>query len=332
MNGRRVTPTARLVWSGDPVLQRDEWLAVRRQGIGSSDAAKIVCPSKWGTALDVYASKLPDAPDDNAGEAALWGTLLEDVVAREWARRTGLRVSRIGVVEHVDAPWMKASVDRRVHGCQPGGCPLEVKTRNQWTEGRWRDDIPDDVLAQLQWQLGVTGWDHGHVACLIGGQRLSIFDVPADEDVQALVVTEAQAVWKAVEDGTPPPIDLDAVDRRVADAFDRLIGHLEGSHEVDPVQGLRFLDEYVTARNAESAAKAAKERAGAALAVLAEGHDTALINQVVAWTRKPQNREHTDIALLRELAPEIADQVVSKNPTRPVLRIAPAFDPREKAS
>ena len=119
------------------VLDRHGWLSIRRKGIGGSDAAKVLGLSKWGGPLTVFLDKTGRLPmeDDEPSEAAYWGTTLEDVVAREFSKRTGLRVQRRNAMfHHPDHPWMIANVDRVIVGSNRG---LECKTVSAFKADEW---------------------------------------------------------------------------------------------------------------------------------------------------------------------------------------------------
>ena len=77
------------------MTDRETFLEIRRHGIGGSDVAAILGLSKFRTALDVFNDKTEKAAPQEETEAMHWGTLLEDVVAKEFAARTGLKVQRI---------------------------------------------------------------------------------------------------------------------------------------------------------------------------------------------------------------------------------------------
>src|ERR1700759_1282691 len=155
---RRITPTAVRMLPAD--ADRATWLAERRNGIGSSDVAAILGVSDYNTAVHVWHDKRGTLVDD-AGEAALWGHLLEEPVAREWARRHRSVVQRVGLVAHVDEPWRRATLDRQVLECPMDRtvrtrCALEVKCRSAFKANRWKSDVPDDVLAQTVWRMAGT--------------------------------------------------------------------------------------------------------------------------------------------------------------------------------
>lgn len=261
------TPTSVLV--SDAAPQSDEWYAQRRRGITATDVPKILGVSRYGNAYSVWLDKLGRGIEDAAeSKAAKWGRLLEDEVARDWARQRGARIQPIGTLAHVGRRWQLASLDRLTLRCpdgDPGGCPLEVKTRNAWDGENWRSDVPDDVLAQTHSQMVVTGFDHVHVAALIGGQDDREFRVDLDPALAALVLEESERVWAHVQAGTPPAVDADALLVKVLDA-----AHPDRKGEVYADRGkVRDLVlRYDTAHADMKAAEERKEQARAGLVAL----------------------------------------------------------------
>jgi putative phage-type endonuclease len=254
-----VTPSGVLVYEGDP--HTDAWFATRRRGITATDIPKILDLSEYGTTRHVWLDKQGLAPDDDGeSEAARWGTVLEGPVADEWARRNGCEVAPVGILAHCDRRWMLASLDRIVLDCplDAGPCGLEVKTRSAFVAGKWSMDVPDDVLAQVQWGLEVSGFDHMHVAALIGGQRLTDFVVWRDSDVIAYLKDAAERLWGQVGSREMPDCAPTAALGRLLDAMhpDR-----DGDVEVERATADALVAEYLDAVQAAKDAEAAKERA-----------------------------------------------------------------------
>ena len=192
-------------------LPREEWLEVRKRGIGSSDAAAAVglCPYK--SPLELWLEKtgrtsaveVPPGQDD----PRYWGTLLEPLVAVAYMQRTDRRVRKVNaVLQHPTFPFMLANIDREVVGC-PEVQVLECKTAGEFGARLWRDGVPEYVQLQVQHQLAVTGKDVVDVAVLLCGQALEIHRIHRDEAVIArLVVLEAR-FWEYVVQDLPPPAD-----------------------------------------------------------------------------------------------------------------------------
>lgn len=187
-------------------LDREEWLEQRRQGIGGSDAAKVLGVSRWGGPLSVYLEKKGLYIPDDPGEPAYWGTVLEDVVAREFEKRSGLRVQRQNkIFTHPDYPWMLANIDRRIVGQKKG---LECKTASNFMGDEWEgDELPDAYYIQIQHYMAVMGWEACWVACLIGGQRYVQKEVQRNPELINTIIEKEREFWEEhfLKD-VPPPV------------------------------------------------------------------------------------------------------------------------------
>lgn len=76
-------------------MSRDEWLIERRKGIGGSDASIILGLNKWKTPFELWLDKTGQVPvSESQSEAAYFGSLLEDIVAKEFEIRSGKKVRR----------------------------------------------------------------------------------------------------------------------------------------------------------------------------------------------------------------------------------------------
>lgn len=247
------TPTGVLLYDGPP--KEDGWYAVRRGGITATDVVAIIGEGYSGNATQVWAQKLGLLPDDDGGnKAAKWGILQEPLVADDWAAQHRASIRPIGVIANVHQPWQRASLDRVVLGCPEGRsstCPLEIKTKSAFLVGRWRDDVPDDVMAQVQWQMLVAGYDHAHVAVLFGGNDDRAYTVERDDVVIAYLEQEARRIWDHVLAGTRPD---DIHDDKLIGVLNRLYADRAGVHEygdLDRVRELVAAREHVRARQSK---------------------------------------------------------------------------------
>jgi putative phage-type endonuclease len=202
---RKVTPNGVIVMSAKEMVEdRERWLRLRRfrdgvgYCIGSSDLPSILGIKDAGTPLHVWHAKVhgteqPDNPH------MLWGRLHEATIARYWRDRNRSAVRAIGLVAAADRPWAQASLDRAVLTCpldaRSGVCALEIKTRGPFGSRRFHKDLPDDVLAQVCWQLIVSGYEHVHYAILVGGNDYRQGVVRAVEDAATIsfVLSRAEA-------------------------------------------------------------------------------------------------------------------------------------------
>ena len=188
-------------------MNKLEWLKERQAGIGGSDVGAILGVNKYKTAFQVYIEKTETISEvKEQSEAAYWGDQFEDIVAKEFEKRTGKKVRRDRKhYKNSEYPFMVANIDRKVVG---ENAILECKTANQYLASEWKDDeIPASYLLQVQHYLAVTGSDLGYIAVLIGGQKFVWKEVPRDEELIKIIVEAEKDFWKKVQDKTPPALD-----------------------------------------------------------------------------------------------------------------------------
>ena len=204
-------PALKLVRTQD--LSRDQWLAVRKGGIGSSDAAAAVGLSPYKSQLELWMEKtgreaaLPKVDPGDETSPMYWGTLLEPIVAAHYTRRTGHKVRRINaVLQHPREPWMLANLDREVIGA-PDVQILECKTAGMNGARIWKGGVPEYVQLQVMHQLAVTGKQAADVAVLICGQELQVHRIERDEALIAQLTNLERQFWSYVERDQAPPAD-----------------------------------------------------------------------------------------------------------------------------
>ena len=206
-------PALRLV--GTKQLPREDWLAVRKQGIGSSDAAAAVGLNPYKSQLELWLEKtgrdtsLPKLDPQDEDSPAYWGNILEPIVATHYSRRSGHRVRRINaVLQHPDPKlaWMLANIDREVIGA-PEVQILECKTAGINGARLWKEGVPEYVQLQVMHQLAVTGKQAADVAVLLGGQHLEVHRIERDESMIARLIDLERLFWDYVVSDTPPPAD-----------------------------------------------------------------------------------------------------------------------------
>ncbi|KAA0068495.1 lambda-exonuclease family protein [Rhodanobacter sp. T12-5] len=192
-------------------LPYGQWLDVRRNGIGSSDAAAAVglCPYK--SQLELWMEKtgrtLPEDVRPGQDDPRYWGTLLEPMVAMAYQERTGHKVRKLNaVLQHPTFPYMLANIDREIVGV-PDVQVLECKTAGEFGSRLWKDGVPEYVQLQVQHQLAVTGKAAADVAVLLCGQQLEIHRIERDDDIIARLVVLETRFWEYVEKDIEPTAD-----------------------------------------------------------------------------------------------------------------------------
>lgn len=206
-------PALRLVSTKE--LPREDWLQIRKQGIGSSDAAAAVGLNPYKSQLELWLEKtgrdsnLPKTEPHDEESPAYWGNVLEPIVAWHYSKRTKHKVRRINaVLQHPnpELPWMLANIDREVIGTDEVQI-LECKTAGINGARLWKEGVPEYVQLQVMHQLAVTGKQAADVAVLLGGQILEIHRIEQDEQMIARLIELERRFWQYVETDTPPPAD-----------------------------------------------------------------------------------------------------------------------------
>lgn len=189
-------------------LTREEWLQERMTGIGGSDAGTILGVNKWKSKTQLFFEKTnPEMIQEISNDAIHFGNVLEDVVAEEFAARTGKKVRRDNrMLRHPDHHFMMANLDRVVVGEK---ALLECKTTSQYNAEQWEDDnVPAQYLCQIQHYMAVTGFEKAYIAVLIGGQSFIWKEIERDDELIQIIIDAEKDFWENnVQANVIPEID-----------------------------------------------------------------------------------------------------------------------------
>lgn len=196
----------------------------RHHAIGASDSAAALGLSRWKSPYDLYEEKrLPEPPPEVEVQGPMrWGHLLEPVLRQEYATQTGRAVavpadevtfrhtSCARMVAHPDGIAKDAGGDRLFEA-------KIARSGDGWGEPG-SDQIPQAYLIQVQHALAILhaiaastrDFRVADVAVLIGGSDFRIYEIPADAELQEMIVDGVREFWSYVEAGTPPPVDFKA--------------------------------------------------------------------------------------------------------------------------
>ena len=207
------TPVAKRL-ANTKQMNYQQWLEVRKLGIGSSDAATACGLNPYMSMLELWMIKTgrmqQNIEDESAGYAPLyWGKQLEPLVAEYYSMHTNHKVRRVNaVLQHPDEDkhFMLANLDYAVVGNDEVQI-LECKTVGEYGSKLWRDGVPLYVLCQVQHQLAVTGKQAAHICALICGHETKIFKVTRNETVIKYLINAERYFWECVEKDVPPDVD-----------------------------------------------------------------------------------------------------------------------------
>ena len=230
-------------------IAKDEWLSMRRNGIGGSDAGAIAGMNPYASAYSVYYDKIGAAPEKETSEAMRIGTDLEDYVAKRFTEQTGkkVRVCKY-MLQSTENPFMIADVDRMVVG---ENAILECKTtinRDGYTfEG---NDFPAYWYCQCLHYLAVTGADRVYLAVLVFSKGLFIITVEREatqKDIEALIDIELRFWTGNILAKKPPAPDggesaSDIIDALYPNGDERLpsvdlMAYAEQLEKLDEIKG-----------------------------------------------------------------------------------------------
>ncbi|KAA8985532.1 endonuclease [Halospina sp. K52047b] len=296
-------------------MSRDEWLAIRRNGLGGSDAAAAVGLSPYQSPLELWMVKtgrdatLPKPDPDDQGSPVYWGNVLEPIVAEHYSKRTGRKVRRVNsVLQHPDPnkAWMLANLDYAVVGDDEVQV-LECKTAGEFGSRKWRNGVPDYVQCQVQHQLAVTGKKAADVCVLLCGQELKIYRIQRDDELIAELIRLERQFWSYVESDIPLPADY-------SDSADRALRHLypsDNGEELDlrdDREACKTFDQLQSARRQMEALKQAEAQLKHTLQQRMGEATRAIFPQgTVSW-RKSNDSVALDTKRLLKDQPQLLDQ------------------------
>lgn len=220
-------------------MDRQEWLTVRRCGIGGSDVAPILGLSPWRSAMDVWLEKKglrEEKPDPGRDFFMDLGTRLEPVIAALYERETGNEVviPVPTIWAHPQYPALIGTPDRiGANAFGPGGPALGVELKS---ENEFRDqfgdpgtaEVPIHYSLQCAHYMSITGLPRWDVAVLHSGTRFAVYTLERDLGLEQMIVSQLVAWWEKHIIGNVPP-DVDG-----SDAW-RLFLHRKFPEEMKPV-------------------------------------------------------------------------------------------------
>jgi len=188
-------------------MPREQWLELRKKGIGGSDAAAIVGLDRYRSPFDVYADKLGLRPEIPDNEAMRQGRDLEQYVAERFMEATGKKVRRRNaMLQHPEYPFMIADIDRWVVGENAG---LECKTTSVLNRCKFsQGEFPPNYYVQCVHYMAVTGAERWYLAVLVLNKAFHVLTIERDEaEVQALIAAEKDFWENHVLKKIPPAPD-----------------------------------------------------------------------------------------------------------------------------
>jgi len=314
-------------------LCREDWLNLRQSGIGGSDIAAIIGASPYATAYDIYISKT-EPVSEITNEFAYWGTVLEDTVAREFAKRSGLKIQNVNfLMRHPEHRWAIANIDRAIVNPDMAGNVrfkdgklttdgiFEAKTASEYVAKDWGDEdgdaVPDQYQCQAQWYMGVTDTLYCKMSVLIGGNKFRTYHIERNQAFIDYLFTEAEHFWtEHVLAGIAPEA---TTLQNAKDKYPRHDPDLVLDAALDS-ETTKIFEHYETLKAQEKEIKAAVTAAQTDLICQIQNNEALSIDGEIVVTYKNQVSNRFDSSGFKKAMPELAEQYTKSTESR-VMRV-----------
>lgn len=187
-------------------IPRERWLQVRRKGVCGSDASIILGMNKYKSSLALWKEKTNQVPIvENESDYTHFGHVMEPVIKKEFAHRTGLKVRAVNYVLQSDKyDWMLADIDGIVRETDGSYSLFEAKTATEFKREIWEEKVPEEYYAQVQHYLCVTGFEKAYVCAIVGGNSYFCHEILRDEEYIKLLVEKEKEFWDCVTHHAQP--------------------------------------------------------------------------------------------------------------------------------
>lgn len=184
----------------------EDWLNLRKSGIGGSEAGIVMGISEYGSPLTVWSDKMGIGKPVEANLAMKMGNYLEPLVAAEFMERTGKKVQeRHYMMKNTKYPWAIANIDRKIVG---ENAILECKTTGSIPRIRAfrQGEYPDEWYCQVQHYMAVGGFERAYLACIARNMQGEYMDwvIPRDDEFIKVLMEKEEALWDRVMQQIPP--------------------------------------------------------------------------------------------------------------------------------
>ena len=297
-------------------ISHEDWLELRRKGIGGSDAATIVGLNPYNSLYALWADKQGFLPTKDDNEAMRVGRDLEEYVAKRFCEATGKKVRRTNYIyAHDDFDFVRANVDREIIGENAG---LECKTTSAYAKSDFDvGEIPLNYICQCYHYMNVMGYDKMYLAVLVMGKGFYWYEIPADKAEQKALLDAEIGFWKQYIDGNeiPAPDGSESSAMAVAavapDSDGESVSLIQYEKEL-----ARYADLLSSIKALEQEAEAIKQTVQAFMGTSGSGESR---KYRISW--KTQQRTSVDSSKLKKEYREVYEKVTKTTKSR-VFRFA----------
>lgn len=298
---------------------REQWLASRKSGIGGSEIGALLGVSEYMTPFDVFRNKVGESKDLSHLPQIEWGHRLEDAVALKAADELGLAArTGGGLWQHAAHEFALVTPDRIAtrRRSWSGVGLIECKTAGSdedWADGH----APIGYQAQVQWQLGILGFEIGWLACLVLGSSRDFYlvEIKFDKDWFAEMIEVAGKFWhENVLAWEPPMLDLvhPRSDELLKELYPKAI-RPSTDLEQDAIEWAR---EYHRAKHELETAERRVEEIKNYFRMQLQDAQRGYVGDQMVVSYPEVSPKRVSVDLLKENFPEVYEQVVVRNTHR----------------
>lgn len=249
-------------------MTRNDWLALRKRGLGGSDMGAVLGVSEWATPVSVWLDKTGRRDDTPANDAMWLGTLLEDGIARRYADENNVAIQKHNYMLLDGEHHLVGNIDRLVapagrRASHQGEIRTDKGLECKSTSAAPWDSPPlayqSQVATYMALAPAIARFDIA--AAFIGQAKgFCVYPQERDEDVIAHIRDAAKEFWERyVLADTPPPCTSEDDARAV------WARHNPGKSVVASVDVEQAVAQLIMAKEAAAAAQAEASRLQAAV-------------------------------------------------------------------
>ena len=294
-------------------ITHDEWLKLRRLGIGGSDCAAALGMSRWRSQLDLWLDKLGQGKDVEENEAMYWGKVMEPILLAEFSKRTGLDAQPCPLMfQSVEHPWMLADLDGIVKEKDGSTSIIEIKTANAFAAADWQDGVPAQYYLQVQHYMATVDINKTYLCVLLGGNSFQIHEIARDQSTIDNIIALEYEFWRHVTDKTQPEADAQS-----GEALAQMYPHADNVSIMLDDEADELIKEYVDVKLVEEELKKRKaeleNKLKAKLGTAEAGKSKR--GYLIKWSNSSTSRIDT-AALKKNEAEIVAKYTVTSNTRR----------------
>ena len=297
-----------------PVQGTQAWLDWRSEGITATEAAVIMFPDQYKSALTVYNQKVGIAPPDDQSDPDgffEWGHILEDDLITKFKKVHPELADSVSQGRLYQRAWAKCSLDAQCF--LKDGTPCIIECKSSQSSAKW-NPYPEKYFAQVQWQMYVTGIRKAIIIAVIceGGYHYIEREVEYSPKFVEEMLHKCLDIRRCVLYRTVPEISV----LGNPESDKKAIAQLAGDSEKDEPDATITREEYEEYERLKAAAETATEafetfKNRLAYKMMNSKRTTCEGKKFMTWVERKGSMK-VDSAKLREFYPEVYDAVTSE--------------------